>query len=73
MAETPSVGHAVQRSENPRKNSFLNYESPALTAELQASLKRNAHRTCRATNYLANTWQIDPVLDAFPCVIIRKH
>ena len=36
MAEAPSVSIAVQRSENTRKNSFLNYESPALTAELQA-------------------------------------
>ena len=36
MAEAPSVSIAVQRSESTRKNSFLNYESPALTAELQA-------------------------------------
>jgi hypothetical protein len=36
MAETPSIRDAVQRSENERKNSFFNYESPALTAELQA-------------------------------------
>jgi hypothetical protein len=36
MAETPSVRNAAQASENPRKNSLLNYESPALTAELQA-------------------------------------
>ena len=36
MAETPSDSVAVQRSENLRKKSFLNYESPALTAELQA-------------------------------------
>ncbi len=36
MAEAPSVREAVQRNENTRKNSFLNYESPALTAELQA-------------------------------------
>ena len=36
MAEAPSVSIAVQHSENTRKNSFLNYESPALTAELQA-------------------------------------
>ena len=36
MAEAPSVSIAVQRSETPRKNSYLNYESPALTAELQA-------------------------------------
>ena len=38
MAGLPSVRDAVQRSENKRKNSFLNYESPALTAELQAHL-----------------------------------
>jgi len=28
--KTPSVSHAVQRSENRRKNSFLNYKSAAL-------------------------------------------
>jgi hypothetical protein len=33
------VGNGVQRSENMRKNSFLNYESPALTAELQARFR----------------------------------
>ena len=36
MTELPSVGNAAQADENLRKNSFLNYESPALTAELQA-------------------------------------
>jgi len=38
----PSNRNAVQQSENARKNSVLNYESPALTAELQArrALKR---------------------------------
>ncbi len=36
MTELPSVGNGVQRSENERKNVFSNYESPALTAELQA-------------------------------------
>jgi hypothetical protein len=36
MAELPRIRDAVQRSENARKISFLNYESPALTAELQA-------------------------------------
>ena len=36
MLGTPSVRNTVQRRENKRKNSFLNYESPALTAELQA-------------------------------------
>jgi len=34
--ETPSVRTTAQAGENERKNSFLNYESPALTAELQA-------------------------------------
>jgi hypothetical protein len=34
--ETPSICNGAQRGENTRKNSFLNYESPALTAELQA-------------------------------------
>jgi hypothetical protein len=29
-----------QAGENARKNSFLNYESPALTAELQARINR---------------------------------
>ncbi len=29
MAETPSVRNSVQRSENQRKNSFLNYKSAA--------------------------------------------
>ena len=36
MVETPSVSDAVQHSENARKIAFFNYESPALTAELQA-------------------------------------
>jgi hypothetical protein len=30
--EIPSVSNAAQLRENERKNSFLNYESPALTA-----------------------------------------
>jgi hypothetical protein len=34
--QTPSVGNAVQYSENVRNSLVLNYESPALTAELQA-------------------------------------
>jgi len=38
MAETPSVSNGAQRCENERKNSVLNYESPALTAELQARM-----------------------------------
>ena len=36
MAEAPSAREAVQRNENTCKNSVLNYEFPALTAELQA-------------------------------------
>jgi hypothetical protein len=39
MTEMPSIGNGTQHCENKRENSFLNYESPALTAELQA---RNA-------------------------------
>jgi hypothetical protein len=38
MAETPSIRDAARAGENMRKNSFLNYESPALTAELQAHM-----------------------------------
>ena len=34
--EAPSVRNAVQAVEHGRKSSFLNYESHALTAELQA-------------------------------------
>jgi hypothetical protein len=30
MTETPSIGNGVQRSENTRKNSLLNYKSAAL-------------------------------------------
>jgi hypothetical protein len=39
--ETPSISVTVQRNENTRKNSFLNYEFPALTAELQVPTLRN--------------------------------
>jgi hypothetical protein len=38
MAEAPSVCNDAQRGENARKTSFLNYESPASTAELQARM-----------------------------------
>jgi hypothetical protein len=31
-----SCKNVLQKCANPRKNSFFNYESPALTAELQA-------------------------------------
>ena len=36
MTELPRIGNGAKHCENARKNSFLNYESPALTAELQA-------------------------------------
>src|SRR5206468_2309493 len=36
IAEIPSVRNAGRHCENERKRLFLNYESPALTAELQA-------------------------------------
>ena len=35
-SEILGVSNATQRGENRRKTSFLNYESPALTAELEA-------------------------------------
>jgi hypothetical protein len=38
MAETPSFRNGAQAGENERKKALLNYESPALTAELQAHL-----------------------------------
>src|SRR5262249_31165520 len=36
FSQTPSVSKGAQVCGNPRKTSTLNYESPALTAELQA-------------------------------------
>jgi hypothetical protein len=39
--ETPSVCKNAQDRENLRKKPLLNYESPALTAELQAHSKTN--------------------------------
>jgi hypothetical protein len=38
MAEMPSVRNSAQADENERKNSLLDYESPTLTAELQARI-----------------------------------
>jgi hypothetical protein len=38
MIELPSGSNAVQYSENVCNSLVLNYESPALTAELQARL-----------------------------------
>jgi hypothetical protein len=36
MTETPCIRNGLQRCENLRNSLGLNYESPALTAELQA-------------------------------------
>jgi hypothetical protein len=41
IPEMPSFCNAAQAGEKQRKNSLLNYESPALTAELQAQLPMN--------------------------------
>jgi aminopeptidase C len=41
----------MQRHENVCKRSFFNYESPALTAELQA---RVAHRVKHSTSLMTN-------------------
>jgi hypothetical protein len=38
MTELPSVSNGVQHSENVRNSLVLNYESPALTGELQARI-----------------------------------
>jgi len=38
MAELPSIRNAVQRTENVCKNSFLNYESPALAVGAKGGL-----------------------------------
>ena len=72
IAKIPSVYNAVRHGENERKKSFLNYESLALTAELQALLKRTALGLAIRLildEYLANR----PCFDAFLCVTIRKH
>jgi len=45
MAGLPSVRDAVQSGEMTRKNSFLIYESPALTAELQARIDRELNHS----------------------------
>jgi hypothetical protein len=51
IPEVPSFGNAAQSGENERKNSSLNYESPALTAELQARVDYTVkHSTPQRTN-----------------------
>ena len=42
LGETPSIRNGVQSYENLRNSLGLNYESPALTAELQAPTRGNA-------------------------------
>ncbi len=44
---TPSIRDGMQRSENARENSVLNYESPALTAELQARVVSKSNHANR--------------------------
>jgi hypothetical protein len=44
--ETPTVSNGVQAGENTRKNSFLNYETVALPAELR---RREAGKTLHPT------------------------
>jgi hypothetical protein len=41
VAEIPSVRNAVQHCANQRERLSSNYESPALTAELQARIDRD--------------------------------
>jgi len=53
----PSVRDAVQAGENPRKNSFLNYESPALTAELQTRIDRGLKHSISRRPTL-EPWQV---------------
>ena len=69
IAEIPSVRNAVRRCENKRKRPFLNYECPALTAELQAHLPMKNGVSCRAQKSL-----IDSMLTfnspGAPCVSI---
>jgi hypothetical protein len=55
MAETPSVRNTAQAGENARKNSFLNYESPALTAELQARITRETVKVAPAQEHHFHT------------------
>jgi hypothetical protein len=38
--ETTSASNAAQAGENSRENPIVNYESPALTAELEARCRR---------------------------------
>ena len=53
-AKTPSVRNDAQACESTRKKSFLNYESPALTAELQAL--RADPRTSNIQRSTSNDW-----------------
>ena len=51
MAETPSISDAVQPGENMRKNSFLNYKSAALPAELCRRMKSYNVKTGAAESH----------------------
>ena len=49
-----SIGNAVQCGENLRNSLSLDYESPALTAELQARFQRVSYLNAKVA--LATTW-----------------
>jgi hypothetical protein len=55
MVETPSVGNGVQSCETTRNSLGLNYESPALTAELQAQFTRERGNLALAQEQLFDT------------------
>jgi hypothetical protein len=44
MLKMSDVRNDARDYEKPCKNTFLNYESPALTAELQARFQADYHR-----------------------------
>jgi hypothetical protein len=53
MTELPSVSNGVQHCENGRKNSFLNYKSAALPAELFR--RKKAERGYKSDNVKTET------------------
>ena len=60
MIETPGVRDAVQRSENPRKNSFLNYESLRLSLSKLVAAAFSTLRQYGAIVELVETWGGSP-------------
>ena len=72
MIEARSVSNDVQRSENERKNSFLNYYSPALTAELQAHVALAVIFTHKVRAQQKSTHYRSPLPTASPSPIERR-